>query len=105
MKYELQLIDVCLPDYFRGHHLPIIQFPIYHSGTLAGIKEALLTEVQALWEHYEFNGVDPHDLIEAINNLTSDQPEDFLHFADVPVPPEEDECPNWNYAYFVAVPV
>ena len=103
MKYELQLIDVCLPDYFRGHHLPIIQFPVFGSLTLGQVKEELISEVQSLWEHYEFNGVCPHDLIEAINNLTSDEP---LHFTDIEIPPDDPSTqPEWVYAYFVAVPL
>ncbi len=102
MKYEIQLIDVCLPDYFRGHHLPIIQFPVFGSLTLGQVKEELISEVNMLCDYYE----EPEKLIEAIIAMESDKPNTALFFTDIEIPPDDPSTqPEWVYAYFVAVPL
>lgn len=50
-NYNLYYLDTCLPDYFRGHHNPVVQIPVTHESTYAEIKEELLNCLNT--EHIE----------------------------------------------------
>ena len=39
---ELQYLDLCLPDYFSGHHCPVIQIPVDSTTTVNDVRLALL---------------------------------------------------------------
>jgi hypothetical protein len=45
MKLDCAFADVCLPDYWSGHHLPYIQVPVYRGMTLAELKRELKSEL------------------------------------------------------------
>lgn len=45
MKLHAVLYDTCLPDYFGGHHAPVISIPVYAGMTLKQIKISLLSEL------------------------------------------------------------
>lgn len=38
--------DICLPDYWSGHHLPHVQIPVYPGMTLKAIKQAIKDELR-----------------------------------------------------------
>ena len=45
MKLECQLYDICLPDYFPGHHLPYVQISVWRGMSLKEIKEQIRSEI------------------------------------------------------------
>jgi len=45
MKFEFSLADVCLSDYWPGHHLPYVQIPVYRGMKLNEIKDAIRSEL------------------------------------------------------------
>lgn len=50
---QFHLIDHCLPDYFRGHHLPVIQLPVYSNMTAKQVLDGILSELSQCFELYE----------------------------------------------------
>jgi len=46
MRLECCHADTCLPDYWRGHHLPHVQIPVYRGMTLKEIKDAIRHEIR-----------------------------------------------------------
>lgn len=46
MKLECALADVCLPDYWRGHHLPHVCVPVYRGMKLRDLKAAIKDELR-----------------------------------------------------------
>lgn len=46
-KFECVHADTCLPDYWGGHHLPHVSFPVMTGMSLRDIKRAILDE---LWQ-------------------------------------------------------
>lgn len=50
---QFHLIDHCLPDYFRGHHLPVIQLPVYSNMTTKQVLDGILSELAQCFELYE----------------------------------------------------
>jgi hypothetical protein len=49
---QFHLIDHCLPDYFRGHHLPVIQVPVFGNMTAGTVLREILSEVNQLDEYF-----------------------------------------------------
>lgn len=45
MQVECLHVDTCLPDYWGGHHLPHVSFPVWPNMTLEEIKTQLKTEI------------------------------------------------------------
>ena len=45
MYYTLAHADTCLPDYWRGHHLPHISVPVSRDMTAGALRDALRDEV------------------------------------------------------------
>ncbi len=41
----INFYDVCLPDYFGGHHLPVLQTPVDGATTRKELCDGLLSEV------------------------------------------------------------
>ena len=91
-KYEILIHDVCLPSYFGGHHLPAIQVPLYEPMTIADIKKEMKSEVNQMWDHYEYQDVDFDELMIAIDEVTNADGLDdsHLHFTDVEFLDEDD---------------
>lgn len=46
MKLECVCADVCLPDYWSGHHLPHVAVPVYRNMKMRDIKDALKNEIR-----------------------------------------------------------
>lgn len=46
MKLICALADVCLPDYWSGHHLPHVAVPVSRDTTIADLREAILDELR-----------------------------------------------------------
>lgn len=50
---QFHLIDHCLPDYFRGHHLPVIQIPVYSNMTYGQVLKEIQGELSQCFELFE----------------------------------------------------
>ena len=45
-KFECAHADTCLPDYWGGHHLPHVSFPVTPGMSLRDIKRAIFDEMR-----------------------------------------------------------
>lgn len=43
---HIYLADVCLPDYWRGHHLPHVAVPVNRGTTFADLRAEILDELR-----------------------------------------------------------
>jgi hypothetical protein len=77
MKYDINHIDTCQSDYFRGHHLPVVQVLVDENTTYQDIKLALLDTYSSI-DHIEDIDVDKY--LEAVHELFSN----FTTLAYVP---------------------
>jgi len=51
---QIQVLDICLPDYFSGYSKTVIQIPIYQkSFTCKQIANEIESELNMLWELME----------------------------------------------------
>lgn len=46
MKLSCILADICLPDYWGGHHMPHVAVPVSRDTTIADLREAILDELR-----------------------------------------------------------
>lgn len=49
---QFHLIDHCLPDYFHGHHLPVVQIPVFSNMRSGQVLKEILSEVNQLGEYF-----------------------------------------------------
>jgi hypothetical protein len=52
MSVSIEYLSSCLPDYFSGHHNPVIQIPIYSKMTHRDMLNAIIEEINYCWELY-----------------------------------------------------
>ncbi|MFA6201274.1 MAG: hypothetical protein WC679_12810 [Bacteroidales bacterium] len=99
MKYDLTNIDLCNSQYFRGHHLPVVQVLVDENTTYKDVKLALLDTYSSI-DHLE--DIDTEAYVEAVNaffeNFTS---LDYVpdSFCDIGSAEENEE--HDVYMYFV----
>jgi len=48
---ELQLLDICLPDYFNGYHENVMQIPVWKEMTKEELVDAICNEYSMIWDH------------------------------------------------------
>lgn len=48
---EVCQLDVCLPDYFSGYHMPVIAVPMYNGITNKELAKDIKSEINATWEY------------------------------------------------------
>jgi hypothetical protein len=109
-KLECNFYDVCFPSYFGGHYKPIIQIPIYAPMYLKEIKEALLNELNELYNHYEYS-VETKDFEAwfnaaciAVTRITNAPGFKGKHFKDIEFCDDDDDDDDFIgccYAYFI----
>ena len=103
----ISFYDVCLPDYFGGHHLPVLQYPVDGATTRKQLYDGLLSELNEGVIDYqvEQNNLDYDTIRQAIFDCLffkqECQDNDIL-FPTLEIWPEEEEdgieaC----YAFFV----
>lgn len=102
-EYTISYCDCCLPDYFGGHHLPVVQVAVDGAMTLGQLKDDLKGYYAHghLWEDARFIGGFDHDAYEkAVDSLFERKNLATVAFPDLEVPREDDD---WEecYAYFV----
>jgi len=66
MKYELNHIDTCTPDYFSGHHLDVVQIAVLSTTTYGDIKNMMKDFYYAV-DHIE--DIDLEVYSEAVDTL------------------------------------
>ena len=75
-KITVHYYDCCLPDYFSGHHRPVLQYPVDGNTTRKELCSGLISELaQGVidWD-IEQNGLDYDAIRQSIK--------DCLYFAD-----------------------
>ena len=50
-KYKLTLADICLPDYFRGHHNPVLSVPVWKDMTKAELIESIVSDYNLVYDY------------------------------------------------------
>jgi hypothetical protein len=103
MKYELNHADTCCSDYFRGHHLPVVQVLVDENTTYQDIKLALLDTYSSV-DHIEDINVDKY--VEAVHEL-------FANFTTLDYVPDSfydvgnmEDFDEWDlYMYFTVTTV
>lgn len=104
----ISFYDVCLPDYFGGHHKPVLQCPVDGATTRKELYDGLLSEVNTGVIDYQIkeNGLDYDDIRQAIFDCLFFDPEcqdnDIL-FPNMEIWEEEDntEINSLCYAFFI----
>lgn len=110
--YTIAHVDTCLPDYFRGHHKPVIAVPVWHGMTRQQLIDSLHNEIndcglEYAIEHSYNLSVDEtnYDAIkEAINDCVlfdNHQPSEQLFLNLDENDDEENNCSDSVYAYFI----
>ena len=98
--------DVCQPDYFGGHHLPVLQCPVDGATTRKELCDGLLSEVNLGVIDYQIeeNNLDYDAIRKAIFDCLFFNPEckdEDILFPDLEIWPEEDDGLDYCYAFFV----
>jgi hypothetical protein len=50
-NHKIALLDICLPDYFTGYHLPCLAIPIYSTITHKEIAEEIKSELNSTYDY------------------------------------------------------
>lgn len=102
----ISFYDVCLPDYFGGHHQPVLQYPVDGVTTRKELYDGLLSEVNTGVIDYRIkeNSLDYDDIQQAIFDCLFFDPEcqdnDIL-FPNMEIWSEEEDGIDSCYAFFV----
>lgn len=107
-QITVSFYDACLPDYFGGHHKPVLQYPVDGSTTRKDLYNGLLSELTQGVIDYE---IDENQLdYESIKNAIKDcifwsdncNDKDFV-FPTLETIPEDNELESSDmcYAFFV----
>lgn len=99
---QLILLDICTPDYFSGHSLPVISVPVYSSTTVEELIEGIEQEYEYCFDLYEeqYSEADFNAAIVALREKNKDILS--LPFLLNPEEVEEgEEGENDLYAHFV----
>ena len=107
MNITISYFDCCLPDYFGGHHLPVLQAMVDGSTTRKQLCTDLISELnQGVIDYdfeYQFNCELPYEEVkQAITDCifwNETCKEDDIVFPDLETVTED--CDSMCYAYFV----
>jgi len=104
-KTTVSFYDACLPDYFGGHHKPVLQCPVDGSTTRKELYNGLLSELAEGVIDYQIdeNQLDYEAIQQAIKECLFFKPEckeDDILFPDLDKWDESDDC-DLVYAFFV----
>ena len=100
--------DCCLPDYFGGHHLSVLQYPVDGATTRKELCDSLISELHMGVIDYEIEqaNLDYCQIRTAIKDCLYFKPEcqdsDIL-FPDLEIWTEEGDGVGSCYAFFVVV--
>lgn len=96
--------DCCLPDYFGGHHLPVLQYPVDGSTTRKELYNGLLSELSQGVIDYQIeqNNLDYDAIRQAIKDCifwNAECNDNDIVFPDLETLTED--CESMVYAFFV----
>ena len=104
----ISFYDVCLPDYFGGHHKPVLQVPVDGNTTRKEIYSSLLSELAQGVIDYQIdeNQLEYDDIRQAIFDCLFFDPEcqdNDIIFPNMEIWAEEDDIKISSscYAFFV----
>lgn len=105
-KITVSFYDACLPDYFGGHHKPVLQVPVDGNTTRKQLYDVLLSELAQGVIDYQIdeNNLDYDAIREAIKDCIYFKPEcqdDDILFPDLDKWEESDDDYEPVYAFFV----
>ena len=103
-KITVSFYDCCLPDYFGGHHKPVLQCPVDGITTRIQVYDWLLSELNMGVIDYQIdeNRLDYDAIRQAIKDCIFFKPEckdDDILFPDLGIWEESDDYSV--YAFFV----
>lgn len=109
MKNNLKLanIDICLPDYFCGHHKPVLQIPVWNGMTGREVIDSIESEYNMTYEHLTYGEhAWPDFSTEEIRKLASEvllDPKSKNVFPELEelTEEEEDDMVDSVYAFFI----
>lgn len=105
-KIIVHFYDVCLPDYFSGHHKPVLSWPVDGGTTRKDLYSGLLSELQSGvidWQ-IDQNGLDYDAIRQAIKDclyFDDERKDNDILFPDLDKYEdlESDDC--LCYAFFI----
>lgn len=100
MDYKFTCIDVCMPDYFRGHPGVVLAFAVHKEMTKEEAMEALLDEYNLL-DEYVFQECDIPEFTDAeLKQMADEFILNSMPFASMPVG-SPDENLESAYCYVI----
>ena len=98
--------DLCLTDYFRGHHRPVLQYPVDGNTTRKELYSGLLSELAQGVIDYEIeeNSLDYDAIRQSIKDCLycdDKRNDNDILFPDLPVYEELESDDCMCYAFFI----
>ena len=98
--------DLCLTDYFRGHHKPVLQYPVDGNTTRKELYSGLLSELAQGVIDYEIeeNSLDYDAIRQSIKDCLycdDKRNDNDILFPDLPVYEELESDDCMCYAFFI----
>ena len=105
-QITVSFYDACLPDYFGGHHRPVLQVPVDGNTTRKGLYSLLLSELAQGVIDYQIdeNRLDYDAIRQAIKDCIYFKPEwqdDDILFPSLDIGEEADNNYESCYAFFI----
>jgi len=91
---KVALLDVCLPDYFSGYHLPVIAVPVCGTITNGEMADSINEEVDAIGHDFDFTD-DDYKLYDEYVELLRKNANDIFYQGEF-----DDDMDDSVYAYF-----
>lgn len=105
-QITIRFYDACLPDYFGGHHKPVLQYPVDGTTTRKELCGGLLWDLDmgAIDYQIDENNLDYEAIRQAIKDCIYFKPEwhdDDILFPSLDKWEESDDNCESCYAFFV----
>ena len=105
-KITVSFYDACLPDYFGGHHKPVLQYPVDGSTTRKELYNGLLSELAEGVIDYQIdeNRLDYEAIRQAVKDCifwNAECDNNDIVFPDLEIWDESDDNCDLVYAFFV----
>ena len=105
-QITIRFYDACLPDYFGGHHRPVLQVPVDGNTTRKELYSSLLYELSEGVIDYQIdeNQLDYDAIRQAIKECIYFKPEwhdDDILFPSLDKWEESDDACESYYAFFI----
>lgn len=98
--HKLNLLSICLPDYFGGYHKPVMGIPVFHGMTKVQLIDSIVDDWNQTYDHYTYGENAWPDLTsEGIRKMAEDFILEDELFTDLEEEDEEDEDRESVYIY------